>query len=85
MSAVRRWGLTCNSLHAEGGGYPPSVAKPSKADTPYEVACPHCKKRFEAPLLSGDSERYQGFKCPHCRLFVSLSRAEEQDQAQPRS
>jgi len=65
------------------GGYSPSVANPSKADTPYEVVCPHCNKPFEAPLLSGASERHQGFKCPHCRLFVALSRAEEQDRAQP--
>jgi transposase-like protein len=41
----------------------------------YDVVCPHCKKRFQAELL-GEDERQQGFKCPHCRLFVPLERAE---------
>jgi phage FluMu protein Com len=45
--------------------------------------CPHCNKRFEANLLSGGSDRYQGFKCPHCRLFVAYARAEEQDRVEP--
>ena len=44
----------------------------------YEVVCPHCKKTFESTILSGDSARYQGFKCPHCRLFISYARVEEQ-------
>jgi DNA-directed RNA polymerase subunit RPC12/RpoP len=35
-----------------------------------EVACPHCKKTFTAPLLAGGPARYRGYKCPHCRLFV---------------
>jgi transposase-like protein len=47
-------------------------------ETVYEITCPHCKKAFEATLLSGGSARYQGFKCPHCRLFVSYERVEEQ-------
>jgi hypothetical protein len=56
-----------------------------EADTAYEVVCPHCNKQFEAPLLSGDSDRHQGFKCPHCRLFVDFARAEEQDRIEPQS
>src|SRR2546421_659874 len=36
-----------------------------RADVLYDVACPHCKKRFRAQLLSGSAARYQGFKCPH--------------------
>lgn len=48
------------------------------APTTYEIACPHCRKTFEAELLSGGAPRYQGFKCPHCRLFVSYERVEEQ-------
>jgi hypothetical protein len=28
--------------------------------------------------MSGRAERYQGFKCPHCRLFVSYERAERE-------
>ena len=56
------------------------------ADAVYEVVCPHCRKTFEAELLSGGAPRYQGFKCPHCRLFVSYERVEEQGQAaEPRA
>jgi DNA-directed RNA polymerase subunit RPC12/RpoP len=40
-----------------------------------EVVCPHCKKPFSAVLLTGGAERYRGFKCPHCRLFVPAARA----------
>ena len=38
--------------------------------------CPHCKKPFTAELLEGEAERYRGFKCPHCRLFVPARHAE---------
>ena len=41
----------------------------------YEVVCPHCKKSFQADLIGGEDQR-QGFKCPHCRLFVPYERAE---------
>jgi DNA-directed RNA polymerase subunit RPC12/RpoP len=41
------------------------------------IVCPHCKKSFTAPLMAGDAERYRGFKCPHCRLFVPAARANE--------
>jgi transposase-like protein len=41
----------------------------------YEVVCPHCKKSFRAEPIGADESR-QGFKCPHCRLFVPLERAE---------
>jgi tRNA(Ile2) C34 agmatinyltransferase TiaS len=47
------------------------------------VVCPHCNKQFEAQLLSGGSDRHQGFKCPHCRLFIAYARAEEQDRVEP--
>jgi DNA-directed RNA polymerase subunit RPC12/RpoP len=39
-----------------------------------EVVCPHCKKTFTADLIAGGAERYRGFKCPHCRLFVPAAR-----------
>jgi DNA-directed RNA polymerase subunit RPC12/RpoP len=42
-----------------------------------EVVCPHCKKPFSAELIEGDAERYRGFKCPHCRLFVPATRTED--------
>ena len=44
-----------------------------------EVVCPHCKKTFEAELIAGSAERYRGFKCPHCKLFVPFERADEQE------
>jgi DNA-directed RNA polymerase subunit RPC12/RpoP len=39
-----------------------------------DIVCPHCKKPFSATLLDGAAERYRGFKCPHCRLFVPAAR-----------
>jgi DNA-directed RNA polymerase subunit RPC12/RpoP len=39
-----------------------------------EIVCPHCKKTFTADLMTGGAERYRGFKCPHCRLFVPAAR-----------
>ena len=43
-----------------------------------EIECPHCHKTFEAePIDGGGAARYHGFKCPHCKLFVPLSRARE--------
>jgi transposase len=39
-----------------------------------EVSCPHCKKTFKADLIAGGAERYRGFKCPHCKLFVPAAR-----------
>ncbi len=44
-----------------------------------EMQCPHCRKTFRASLLGPETAR-AGYKCPHCRLFVPLGRAEE---AQP--
>jgi DNA-directed RNA polymerase subunit RPC12/RpoP len=48
----------------------------------YRVDCPHCKKSFDAELLEGDAARYNGFKCPHCRLFVPFERVVEQAEPQ---
>jgi phage FluMu protein Com len=42
--------------------------------TSFDVDCPHCKKTFSGELMAGAAERYNGFKCPHCRLFVPLER-----------
>jgi DNA-directed RNA polymerase subunit RPC12/RpoP len=47
------------------------------AHEPQELVCPHCKKTFRAELISGSAERYRGFKCPHCKLFVPAGRAED--------
>jgi DNA-directed RNA polymerase subunit RPC12/RpoP len=46
------------------------------AEETFELTCPHCKKSFTATLMSGSAERYRGFKCPHCRLFVPAKRAD---------
>ncbi|HEY8409133.1 MAG TPA: hypothetical protein VIK66_14230 [Gaiellaceae bacterium] len=45
--------------------------------TTYAIECPHCHKPFEADAVQGKG-RIQGFKCPHCRLFVPLDRVPEQ-------
>ena len=42
----------------------------------FDVVCPHCKKPFTATLMAGGAERYRGFKCPHCKLFVPARRAD---------
>jgi transposase-like protein len=41
------------------------------------VSCPHCHKTFAAELITGGPARHRGFKCPHCKLFVPESRAED--------
>jgi endogenous inhibitor of DNA gyrase (YacG/DUF329 family) len=48
-------------------------------DDRYDVQCPHCGRSFQAELLDGAAARYRGFKCPHCKLFVPMERAEEQE------
>jgi DNA-directed RNA polymerase subunit RPC12/RpoP len=53
------------------------VAPPPAPEADFEVVCPHCKKPFAAELIDGRAERYRGFKCPHCRLFVPSVRAED--------
>jgi transposase-like protein len=40
----------------------------------FDVECPHCHRHFQAELLGPRSPRQAGFKCPHCRLFVSYDR-----------
>jgi DNA-directed RNA polymerase subunit RPC12/RpoP len=45
-----------------------------EAEQEIEITCPHCKKTFRAQLIAGSAERYRGFKCPHCRLFVPAAR-----------
>jgi DNA-directed RNA polymerase subunit RPC12/RpoP len=55
---------------------PPLVDGQGDVDAPQEdVVCPHCKKTFTAPLMTGAAERYRGFKCPHCKLFVPAARS----------
>ena len=49
----------------------------SQAGSSQVINCPHCRKPFEAELIEGGVERHRGFKCPHCKLFVPESRAED--------
>jgi len=51
------------------------VAREPHEGEEVRVVCPHCKKPFTASLIEGGAERYRGFKCPHCRLFVPAARA----------
>ena len=53
------------------------MAEVQPEDGAVDVTCPHCKKPFTAQLIAGSAERYRGFKCPHCRLFVPHTRAEQ--------
>ena len=55
------------------------VSKRPAAEDRYEVVCPHCHKPFEAELMDGAAERYRGFKCPHCKLFVPHTRTDHGD------
>ncbi len=50
---------------------------PEHAEDAVHIVCPHCKKPFTANLIAGGAERYRGFKCPHCRLFVPAARVEK--------
>jgi tRNA(Ile2) C34 agmatinyltransferase TiaS len=47
------------------------------SDTTTKASCPHCHRTFSAALIAGGPERHRGFKCPHCKLFVPESRAED--------
>lgn len=51
------------------------MADAQPAEGSYEITCPHCRKPFEAELMTGGSDRHAGFKCPHCRLFVAYERS----------
>jgi DNA-directed RNA polymerase subunit RPC12/RpoP len=50
------------------------------APSDHTVLCPHCHKEFEGELLvASGASGSRGFKCPHCRLFVPLERANAED------
>ena len=53
------------------------MAADAPAGTTNVSSCPHCHKPFAAELIAGGTERHRGFKCPHCKLFVPASRAED--------
>jgi len=60
-----------------GVRYGDSMAADATSDNAQTASCPHCHKPFSAELIAGGPERHRGFKCPHCRLFVAESRAED--------
>ena len=55
------------------------MAADAAAENAQTASCPHCHKPFSAELIAGGVERHRGFKCPHCKLFVPESRAEESE------
>src|ERR671934_893831 len=83
----RRTGSSCTRPGYESdrtAGCRPSgtlgrVSDGPPVDAQYEVECPHCHKTFTGQLIDGTAPRYQGFKCPHCKLFVPFERADEQE------
>jgi DNA-directed RNA polymerase subunit RPC12/RpoP len=50
------------------------MSQEQSPDSEHKIVCPHCKKTFTADLIAGGAERYRGFKCPHCKLFVPAAR-----------
>jgi len=50
----------------------------AQEEAAFDVECPHCHKRFTAPVIEGSAARYRGFKCPHCRLFVPAVHGEDE-------
>jgi hypothetical protein len=52
----------------------------AQAAPDHDVTCVHCGKPFRAEILSPETEQ-AGVKCPHCRLFMPLERAEPDETA----
>jgi phage FluMu protein Com len=59
------------------GCYGATMLGDAQTEGRHELECPHCRKRFAAELIAGGAQRHRGFKCPHCKLFVPESRAED--------
>jgi transposase-like protein len=57
------------------------VAEVTPNDEVFDVECPHCHRRFRSKLLGAHSARHEGFKCPHCKLFVAYERGAESHEA----
>ena len=82
-SAMRRWGVTAGTVVEAALVILAWMPERAPTEVVYDVVCPHCGKTFEGELLSGGAPRYQGFKCPHCRLFVAYERVEELEREEP--
>lgn len=57
------------------------MADPPSPLDDLEIVCPHCRRHFTGELIEGRAARYEGFKCPHCKLFVPLQRVEDHDES----
>ena len=75
--STRRAYEPSRTASASGVRYGDPMAADAAADNTQTASCPHCHKPFSAELIAGGAERHRGFKCPHCKLFVPESRAEE--------
>ena len=53
------------------------MAEAAPQNRAFEIECPHCHKSFQGKLLAADSPRHAGFKCPHCKLFITYERARD--------
>jgi hypothetical protein len=58
-----------------GAGYRRSMAAQHEE---LDVVCAHCRKPFRSEILAPNTGQ-AGFKCPHCRLYMPLGRAETDD------
>lgn len=56
--------------------YREAMAPELDMDRVFSVTCPHCHRPAEVALLAGGKSVQRGFKCPHCRLFVPVERAD---------
>lgn len=54
--------------------YRPLMGLEQETATP--VTCPHCHRAF-TPSRVAQGPRQRGWKCPHCKLFVPETRAED--------
>ena len=57
-------------------GYRPLVSGSGKRRASTWSARTATRRSPAEPIEGGRAARYLGFKCPHCRLFVPLQRAD---------
>lgn len=57
------------------------VGSMERAGTAFDVTCPHCRKQFTGEVIGEGAQ--QGFKCPHCKLFVPFERADDNEDEEP--
>jgi transposase-like protein len=59
------------------------VAEAIPSEEIFDVECPHCHRRFRSKLLVAQTARHEGFKCPHCKLFVAYERTGDANETAP--